>query len=238
MRPLLEVTNLVAKYGAVEALRGITFSIDAGAVVALVGANGAGKSTTLNTISGLIAASSGTIVLEGENITGLRADRIVGRGVIQVPEGRQVLSPLTVDENLRLGAVQRHDAEIATDLASVYARFPRLAERREQRAGLLSGGEQQMLVIGRALMARPRLLMLDEPSLGLSPLLSKEVFAIVAALKAQGRTILLVEQNARQALKVADYAYVLEGGRVSQHGPAAELANDSRILDAYLGRST
>jgi branched-chain amino acid transport system ATP-binding protein len=235
MRPLLEVSNLVAKYGAVEALRGITFSVDAGAVVALVGANGAGKSTTLNTISGLIAPSGGSIVLDGEPITGLRADRIVGRGVIQVPEGRQVLSPLTVDENLRLGAIQRRDREIATDLANVYARFPRLAERRDQRAGLLSGGEQQMLVIGRALMARPRLLMLDEPSLGLSPLLSKEVFAIVAALKAQGRTILLVEQNARQALKVADYAYVLEGGRVSQHGPAGALANDSRILDAYLG---
>ena len=238
MRPLLEVTNLVAKYGAVEALCGITFSIEAGAVVALIGANGAGKSTTLNTISGLIAASGGSVVLDGENITGLRADRIVGRGVIQVPEGRQVLSPLTVEENLRLGAIQRRDGAIAADLASVYERFPRLAERREQRAGLLSGGEQQMLVIGRALMARPRLLMLDEPSLGLSPLLSKEVFAIVAALKAQGRTILLVEQNARQALKVADYAYVLEGGRVSQHGPAAELANDSRILDAYLGRSS
>ena len=238
MRPLLEVTNLVAKYGAVEALCGITFSIEAGAVVALIGANGAGKSTTLNTISGLIAASGGSVVLDGENITGLRADRVVGRGVIQVPEGRQVLSPLTVDENLRLGAIQRRDTAIAADLASVYERFPRLAERREQRAGLLSGGEQQMLVIGRALMARPRLLMLDEPSLGLSPLLSKEVFAIVATLKAQGRTILLVEQNARQALKVADYAYVLEGGRVSQHGPATELANDSRILDAYLGRST
>jgi branched-chain amino acid transport system ATP-binding protein len=237
MRPLLQVTDLVAKYGAVEALRGITFRVDAGAVVALVGANGAGKSTTLNTISGLIAPAGGSVLLDGENIAGLRADRIVGRGVIQVPEGRQVVSPLTVDENLRLGAIQRRDHDVAADLASVYERFPRLAERREQRAGLLSGGEQQMLVIGRALMARPRLLMLDEPSLGLSPLLSKEVFAIVASLKAQGRTILLVEQNARQALKVADYAYVLEGGRVSQHGPAAELATDSRILDAYLGRT-
>lgn len=238
MRPLLEVTNLVAKYGSVEALRGITFKVDAGSVVALVGANGAGKSTTLNTISGLIPPADGSVLLDGENIAGLRADRIVARGIVQVPEGRQVLSPLTVDENLRLGAIQRRDAEIGADLASVYTRFPRLAERREQRAGLLSGGEQQMLVIGRALMARPRLLMLDEPSLGLSPLLSREVFAIVASLKAQGRTILLVEQNARQALRVADYAYVLEGGRVSQHGPAAELANDKGILDAYLGHSS
>jgi branched-chain amino acid transport system ATP-binding protein len=235
MTPLLEVRDLVATYGAVEALRGVSFTVPHGAVVALIGANGAGKSTTLNAISGLLSPRAGAILLDGADIAGLRADRVVSRGIVQVPEGRQVVAPLTVDENLRLGATQRHDGEIGSDLTNVYARFPRLAERREQRAGLLSGGEQQMLAIGRALMARPRLLMLDEPSLGLSPLISKDVFAIIAALKAQGKTILLVEQNARLALKVSDYAYVLEGGRVSQHGPAAELAHDHRVLDAYLG---
>jgi branched-chain amino acid transport system ATP-binding protein len=237
MSALLEVADLVVNYGAVEALRGVSFRVGEGSVVALVGANGAGKSTTLNTISGLLAPASGAVTFDGSDITGLRADRIVSRGVIQVPEGRQVVSPLTVEENLLLGAVQRRDPEVGADLAGVYQRFPRLAERRDQRAGLLSGGEQQMLAIGRALMARPRLLMLDEPSLGLSPLLSRDVFAIVASLKSQGRTILLVEQNARQALRIADYAYVLEGGRVSQHGPASELAADKRVLDAYLGHA-
>jgi branched-chain amino acid transport system ATP-binding protein len=207
-----------------------------GSAIALVGANGAGKSTTLNTISGLLAPRRGTIQFDGRDIAGWRAERVAALGLVQVPEGRQVLAPLTVEENLLLGAYTRRDRGIRADLAGVYERFPRLAERRGQVAGSLSGGEQQMLALGRALMARPKLLMLDEPSLGLAPLIVQEVFRAVAALKATGATILLVEQNARQALAVADYAYVLEGGEIAQEGPAAKLRDDPRILEAYLGR--
>jgi branched-chain amino acid transport system ATP-binding protein len=238
MTPLLEVTGLSAGYGAVEAIREVSLAVPEGATVALIGANGAGKSTTLNTISGLVTPTRGSIRFDGREIVGLRADRIVAAGIVQAPEGRQVFAPLTVEENLQLGACQRRDAGVSADLAAVYDQFPRLAERRRQRAGLLSGGEQQMLAIGRALMARPRLLMLDEPSLGLAPIVVREVFRILEALRAGGRTILLVEQNARQALRMADYAYVLEDGRIAQHGSANELAADRRILDAYLGRAS
>jgi branched-chain amino acid transport system ATP-binding protein len=233
---MLEVRDLHTYYGAIAALRGISFDVARGSTVALVGANGAGKSTTLNTISGLLAPRQGTIRFEGRDIAGWRAERVAALGLVQVPEGRQVLAPLSVEENLLLGAYTRHDRAVSADLVAVYERFPRLRERRAQLAGSLSGGEQQMLAIGRALMARPKLLMLDEPSLGLAPLIVQEVFRVVAALKEQGATILLVEQNARKALAVADYAYVLEGGAIAQAGPAAELRDDPRILEAYLGR--
>ncbi len=233
---MLVVDDLSVAYGPIVAVKGIGFEVPAASVVALVGANGAGKSTTLNTISGLLQPQRGTIRFEGRDITGWRADRVAALGLVQVPEGRQVLAPLTVEENLMLGAVIRRDREVQADLAETYRRFPRLGERRQQIAGSLSGGEQQMLAIGRALMARPRLLMLDEPSLGLAPLIVQEVFRIIADLKAQGATILLVEQNARKALAVADYAYVLESGRVVQEGPAAQLQGDPRVADAYLGR--
>jgi branched-chain amino acid transport system ATP-binding protein len=233
---MLEVQDLHTYYGGIAALRGISFDVPRGGVVALVGANGAGKSTTLNTISGLLAPRRGTIHFEGRDIAGWRAERVAALGLVQVPEGRQVLAPLTVEENLLVGAYTRRDGGVHADLVGVYERFPRLAERRAQVAGSLSGGEQQMLAIGRALMARPKLLMLDEPSLGLAPLIVQEVFEIVAALKEQGATILLVEQNARKALAVADYAYVLEGGEIAQSGPAATLRDDPRILEAYLGR--
>ncbi len=233
---MLEVRDLHTYYGGIAALRGISFDVPRGSVVALVGANGAGKSTTLNTISGLLAPRRGTIRFEGRDVAGWRAERIAALGLVQVPEGRQVLAPLTVEENLLVGAYTRHDRGVRADLAAVYQRFPHLAERRAQVAGSLSGGEQQMLAIGRALMARPTLLMLDEPSLGLAPLIMQEVFRVVAALKEQGATILLVEQNARKALAVADHAYVLEGGEIVQAGPAATLRGDPRIIEAYLGR--
>jgi branched-chain amino acid transport system ATP-binding protein len=231
---LLVVSNLHVSYGAIRALQAVSLTVPDGAVVALVGANGAGKSTTLNTISGLLRPLNGSIRFEGEEISGWRPERVVARGVVQVPEGRQVLAPLTVEENLQLGAYPRGGGTSA-DLQEVYTRFPRLQERRSQLAGSLSGGEQQMLAIGRALMARPRLLMLDEPSLGLAPLLVREVFHIIADLKSQGATILLVEQNARKALQVADYAYVLSGGAVVREGPAAQLRDDPAIVEAYLG---
>ncbi|MBI3942326.1 MAG: ABC transporter ATP-binding protein [Chloroflexi bacterium] len=233
---MLSVENIYAYYGAIAALQGVTFQVTSGSVVALVGANGAGKSTTLNTISGLLQPKQGKILFEKQDITGWRADRVARLGLVQVPEGRRILAPLTVEENLLLGAVARGGNGTQQDLADVYRRFPRLAERHRQIAGSLSGGEQQMLALGRALMARPRLLMLDEPSLGLAPLLVQEVFRTVQMLKEQGATILLVEQNARKALQIADYAYVLEGGRIVEHGPAAKLRDNPRIIEAYLGK--
>ncbi len=231
----LIVDDIHTYYGNIQALKGISLEVEEGECVTLIGANGAGKSTTLNTISGLLVPSRGTVRFGGRDITGWRADRVAGLGLVQVPEGRQVLGPLSVDENLQLGAYSRRDGEIGADLARTYERFPRLAERRHQLAGSLSGGEQQMLAIGRALMARPRLLMLDEPSLGLAPLIVREVFAIVAELKAQGSTILLVEQNAALALELADTAYVLEAGRTVLSGPAAEIRTEESVRRAYLG---
>jgi branched-chain amino acid transport system ATP-binding protein len=229
---LLSVQDLGAGYGAIRALRGLSFNVEQGQVVSLIGANGAGKSTTLNTISGLLKPTAGRVVFDGQDITGWRADRVTALGLVQVPEGRQVIAPMTVYENLIIGA---RDASRDADLDDIYRRFPRLYERREQRAGSLSGGEQQMLAVGRALMMRPRLLMLDEPSMGLAPLMVNEVFRIIADIKAQGIPILLVEQNARKALQIADYAYVLERGVVAQQGSSAELRRDTAMIAAYLG---
>jgi branched-chain amino acid transport system ATP-binding protein len=234
--PLLEVNNLHVSYGAIIALRGISFRVEPGQVVSLIGANGAGKSTTINTLSGLIKPRRGDVRFDGQSIAGRRADRVTRQGLIQVPEGRQVIAPLTVQENLEMGAYLRKDrAAIAQDIEAVFQRFPRLKERRSQKAGSLSGGEQQMLAVGRALLARPRLLMLDEPSMGLAPLLVNEIFAIIQSIKEEGNTILLVEQNARKALEVADYAYVLERGQIVHEGPAAAMRQNQAIIKAYLG---
>jgi branched-chain amino acid transport system ATP-binding protein len=232
---MLRVSGLQIAYGAVVAVRDLNLEVHQGEIVSLIGANGVGKSSTLRAISGLVKPLAGTIAFEDQEITGLRPDLITGRGLVQVPEGRAVLARMTVRENLQMGAYRRRDPVVEEDLRRVLARFPRLAERLEQRAGTLSGGEQQMLVMGRALMARPRLLMLDEPSMGLAPLVVAEVFRLVGEINQQGTTILLVEQNARQALKIAHRAYVLETGRIAMSGPSSELAADSRVISAYLG---
>jgi len=232
---MLQVKGLEVAYGAVAALRGVDLSVAEGEIVALIGGNGAGKSSTLRAISGLVKPSAGSISFQGRAITGLRPDKITVLGLSQVPEGRAVLARLTVVENLLMGAYVRRDSQVAADLAKVLDRFPRLAERQEQLAGTLSGGEQQMLVMGRALMARPKLLLLDEPSMGLAPLVVSEVLRLVREINEQGSTVLLVEQNARQALKIANRAYVLETGRVVLSGPANELAQDPRVASAYLG---
>lgn len=233
--PLLDVNNLHVAYGAIRAVRGISLRVDSGQLVALIGANGAGKSTTLRAISGLLKPSGGRVIFDQEDITGWRADKVAGKRLIHAPEGRQIVAPLSVEENLMMGAYLRRDAEVKSDLDGVLRRFPRLAERRTQKAGLLSGGEQQMLAIGRALMAKPRLLMLDEPSMGLAPLLVNEVFRVLKEIKDEGTTILLVEQNARKALAVADYAYVLERGEIAYQDAAGALLNDQRVVEAYLG---
>lgn len=233
---LLQVQNLHVSYGAIVALRGISFEVAQGQVVTLIGANGAGKSSTLNTLSGLVRASQGSISFDGQSITGWRPDRISRAGLVQVPEGRLIIANMSVQENLEMGAYQRRDsAEIERDIAEMFRRFPRLKERRHQKAGSMSGGEQQMLALSRAMMSRPRLMMLDEPSMGLAPLLVNEVFSIIADIKAQGTTILLVEQNARKALQIADYAYVLERGKVVREGAAAALQQDEEVIAAYLG---
>ena len=233
---MLKVTNLTVNYGAIEAVRDLSFEVPDGQVVAVIGANGAGKSTTLNTIGGLLKPVSGRIELDGHDITGLRADQVACLGLAQVPEGREVLAPLSVEENLRLGAYIRGDKdEIENDLQSMFERFPILKTRRKQAAGLMSGGEQQMLAVARALMARPKLLTLDEPSMGLAPLIVNQIFEIITEIRTQGVTLLLVEQNARKALQVADYAYVLEMGQLVHAAPSAELRDDSRIVAAYLG---
>lgn len=236
---LLEVENLQASYGAIRALKGITFRLEEGQVVTLIGANGAGKSTTLNTLSGLLKPTRGRVTFKGRDITGWRSDRVTRGGLVQVPEGRQIIANMSVLENLTIGANARRDrldsAALNTELDRIFARFPRLDERRAQKAGLLSGGEQQMLAIGRALMMHPDLLMLDEPSMGLAPLLVNEVFALIQEIKAQGIPILLVEQNARKALQIADYAYVLERGVIVKEGIAADLQRDESVIAAYLG---
>ena len=233
---MLRVTNLTVNYGAIEAVRDLSFEVPDGQVVAVIGANGAGKSTTLNTIGGLLKPVSGRIELDGHDITSLRADQVASLGLAQVPEGREVLAPLSVEENLRLGAYIRNDKdEIENDLQSMFERFPILKIRRKQAAGLMSGGEQQMMAVARALMARPKLLTLDEPSMGLAPLIVNQIFEIITEIRAQGVTLLLVEQNARKALQVADYAYVLEMGKLVHAAPSAELRDDPRIVAAYLG---
>jgi len=233
---LLEVDNIDVHYGGIHALKGVSFSVDEGQVVTLIGANGAGKTTTLRAISGLVKPSKGSVKLAGRSITGLPAHEIVALGMAHVPEGRGIFSNLTVDENLQLGAFLRNDkAGIAKDRTRALELFPRLAERLGQNAGTLSGGEQQMLAIARALLTRPRLLILDEPSLGLAPQIAQLIFKIVRQIQSEGTTILLVEQNAHQALKVATTGHVLEVGRLAHSGPAAELARDDKIRKAYLG---
>jgi len=234
---LLEVRDLRVFYGNIEALKGISLDAEPGKVVAILGGNGAGKSTTLRTISGLLRPRSGTITFEGKSIVGLEAHVIVGIGLSQVPEGRRIFNILTVEENLNLGGyIVRSNRELIRERkAAAYKLFPRLAERRLQLAGTLSGGEQQMLAIGRALMSEPKLLMLDEPSLGLSPILSRNVLKTVREVANRGTAVLLVEQNARQALAIADQAYVIETGSVALEGDAATLASDERVQKAYLG---
>jgi len=233
---VLDLTDVHVRYGNIRALQGVSLSVDEGELVALIGSNGAGKSTTLRTISGLLRPTQGTITFEGADITGAATDRIVALGISHCPEGRRIFGRLTVADNLRLGAVSRSDAQaIAADLDMVFELFPLLKERLGQAGGTLSGGEQQMLAIGRALMSRPRLLLLDEPSLGLAPLMVERIFATIAELKRQGRTILLVEQNVHQALDVADRAYVVETGRMTLDGPADVLRHDPKVEQSYLG---
>ena len=232
---LLEIRDLDVRYGHIQALKGVSLDVAEGEIVALLGANGAGKTTLMRTISGLLRPHSGQVLLRGSPIQRTGADAIVRLGVSQVPEGRRVFPTLSVLENLRLGAYTRPASEAAQTLEQVWKMFPRLLERREQLAGTLSGGEQQMLVIGRALMARPRLLLLDEPSLGLAPIIVRDIFRSLRQIRDQGMTVLLVEQNARMALKVSRRAYVLETGRVGLAGKSAELANDDHIRRLYLG---
>lgn len=234
--PVLDIQQLSVAYGAVQALQAVSLTVSAGEIVTLLGANGAGKSTTLRAISRIIAIQSGSLRYDGRDLSSLRPDAVVKAGIAHVPEGRRVLTRLSVEDNLRLGAYVRSDkAGIADDLERTFTQFKRLAERRKQLAGTLSGGEQQMLAIARALMSRPRLLLLDEPSLGLAPIIVREIFAIIRDLNAAGTTILLVEQNAQLALKTATRGYVLEAGSITLSGSTAELAADDRVQKAYLG---
>jgi branched-chain amino acid transport system ATP-binding protein len=233
---MLEVTDLIVSYGTIRALRGISFSVSKGEIITLIGSNGAGKSTTLHAISNIIKKSSGTICFENDDITNMPPDLIVKRALIQIPEGRRVFANLTVRENLEMGAYSRTDkAAIKADMERVFETFPRLKERVKQVAGTLSGGEQQMLAMGRALMASPRLLLLDEPSMGLAPILVDEIFSIILQINKAGTTILLVEQNAFKALSIAQRAYILETGVISKSGPASELITDEAVKKAYLG---
>ncbi|HWR07560.1 ABC transporter ATP-binding protein [Sporomusa sp.] len=232
---MLEITKLIAGYGNIKALKTVDISVPEGAIVSLIGANGAGKTTTMKSIMGLVQPDAGQIAFQGKNITGLAVHKVVNLGISLVPEGRSILSQMTVLENLEMGAYQRKDDSIQSDLEKVFKRFPILEERRTQLGGTLSGGQQQMLAIGRALMARPKLLLLDEPSMGLAPLVVADIFKVIQEINAEGTTILLVEQNVRQAIKIAHYAYVMETGRIVLHGKADDIANDPRVMEAYLG---
>ncbi|MDE6719791.1 MAG: ABC transporter ATP-binding protein [Treponemataceae bacterium] len=235
---MLRVKNLFVSYGGINALRGVSVDVEQGQIVSLIGANGAGKSTLLRTISGLVKAQSGSIEFSGEEISGNAIDSICKKGIALVPEGRRVFTDLTVAENLKIGAYLRHDKEeIQKDTDWVYELFPRLKERSWQYAGTLSGGEQQMLAVGRALMSRPRLMMMDEPSLGLAPLIVQQIFGIIEEIKKRGVTILLIEQNANMALKIADNAYVLETGEITLQGSGAELLQNEKVREAYLGKA-
>ncbi len=232
---LLEVRNLQVNYGPIQAVRGIDLDVEKGSIVALLGANGAGKTTTLRTISGIIKPSGGTITLKDKPLS-KRACKVTREGISMSPEGRLVFYGLTVEENLKAGGyVQKSKSRVNENIERAYTMFPRLKERRKQQASTLSGGEQQMLAIARALMSDPEILLLDEPSLGLAPLIIQDIFKSLQEIRAEGTTILIVEQNALQTLKIADYAYVLELGQISMHGPANELINDSRLIEAYLG---
>ena len=234
---MLNIENLHVNYGGIQALRGISLEVPDGKIVTLIGANGAGKSTTLRTISGLVKAHSGSIQWNGEELLGKSIDKIVSGGIAMSPEGRRVFADLTVLENLKIGAYLRKDkAEIEKDIQWVYQLFPRLQERSWQLAGTLSGGEQQMLAVGRALMSRPKLMMLDEPSLGLAPLVVQDIFKIIQEINRQGVTVLLIEQNANMALKIADLAYVLETGNITMSGTGAELLANDKVKEAYLGK--
>ena len=235
MEQILKVDNINVYYGAIHAIKGVSFHVDRGEVVTLIGANGAGKSTTLQTISGLLRSRTGSVEFLGENISRLPPHKIVERGLAQVPEGRRIFLQMTVQENLEMGAYTRSGSGVDEDLEKVFAQFPRLKERRRQVAGTLSGGEQQMLAIGRALMSSPKLLMLDEPSMGLAPILVEQIFDIIRRLHENGTTILLVGQNAQMALSVADRAYVMETGSISLSGTGKELAESDQVKKAYLG---
>jgi len=235
MSGILDVKNISVYYGAIHAIKGISFNVEEGEIVTLIGANGAGKSTTLNTISGLLRSRTGDIKFMGESITKLSPNKIVEKGLVMVPEGRRIFLGLTVEENLEMGAYTRPRSEIVQSMEQVYELFPRLRERRTQVGGTLSGGEQQMLAMGRALMAKPKLIMLDEPSMGLAPLLVDLIFDIIKDLHKNGSTILLVEQNAQAALSIADRAYVLETGKIVKTGKGADLISDPDIKKAYLG---
>ena len=234
---MLKVTDLKVHYGGIEALKGISFDVRQGQIVTLIGANGAGKSTTLRAISGLVKPSAGSINFMGRDITSLNSQKIVAEGIALVPEGRRVFANLTVKENLKIGAYLRKDKdEIEEGIKDIYQRFPRLKEREWQLAGTLSGGEQQMLAVGRALMSRPKVLMMDEPSLGLAPLIVRDIFSIIRRVNEDGITVLLIEQNANAALRIADYGYVLETGTISLTGTGEELLRNSSVREAYLGK--
>ena len=233
---MLKVTDLEVYYGMIKAIKGISFEVNQGEVIALIGANGAGKTTILHTVTGLIQPKHGKIEFEGNDITKTPAHKIVSMGMAHVPEGRRVFAQLSVYENLKMGAYTRKDKnEIEDTLATVYKRFPRLEERKNQMAGTLSGGEQQMLAMGRALMSHPKIILMDEPSMGLSPIFVNEIFDIIQEVSASGTTVLLVEQNAKKALSIADRAYVLETGKISMSGKASDLLNDEAVQKAYLG---
>ena len=233
---MLEIKDLSVYYGVIQALKGISFEVNEGEVIALIGANGAGKTTTLHTLTGILSAKSGSILYNGVELTKVPAHKIVKMGIAHVPEGRRIFQQLTVLDNLKLGAFTRKDKEgVAADMAKVYERFPRLEERKTQIAGTLSGGEQQMLAMGRALMSNPKIIVMDEPSMGLSPIFVSEIFDIIESIRKDGMTVLLVEQNAKKALAIADRAYVLETGRITLSGKASDLINDEKVKKAYLG---
>ena len=232
---MLVLRQVIAGYGNITALKSVDLSVPAGNVVSLIGANGAGKTTTLKAIMGLIKTGSGSIRFQDKTITGMPVHEIVGQGISLVPEGRNILVKMSVQENLEMGAYQRRDHEIGQDMQKIFARFPILAEKKDHPGGTLSGGQQQMLAIGRALMSRPKLLLLDEPSMGLAPLVVADIFRVIQEIKQTGTTILLVEQNVRQALKAADYAYVMETGKIVLKGKASDIIHDPRVMEAYLG---
>jgi branched-chain amino acid transport system ATP-binding protein len=235
MGTVLTVKNINVYYGAIHAIKGISFDVDRGEIVTLIGANGAGKSTTLHTVSGLLRSKTGDIEFLGESISHTAAHKIVSKGISHVPEGRRIFQGLTVEENLQMGAFVTKKDRIEHNLEYVYEQFPRLKERTRQIAGTLSGGEQQMLAMGRALMSRPKIVVMDEPSMGLSPILVSEIFDIITSIRKDGTTVLLVEQNAKKALSIADRAYVLETGRITLSGKASDLINDENVKKAYLG---
>lgn len=235
---MLKLSNIETYYGQIQALKGIDLTVEEGKIITLLGANGAGKSTTMKTIAGLLKPKKGTVEFLGENVTGLRPDQLLRKGIALVPEGRAILSTMTVIENLEMGAYHRKDKNVKEEIEHVMQRFPILNERQTQMAGTLSGGQQQMLAIARALLSKPKLLLLDEPSMGLAPLIVAEIFKIIKEIKDSSTTVLLVEQNAKQALKIADYGYVMETGKIIIEGKASDLLEDSRIVEAYLGRKS